>query len=172
MDVLYTDFSKAFDKVSHIKLLTKLKGYGLGGGFLNWIRAFLSNRRQKVVLVDTELEQGDVTSGVPRGSVLGPTLFIIFVNDIPNCLENTCELYADDGKVFANNEICNLQNDINNVANWCDIWQMTLNFRKCKVKYFGKNNPRRTSNNGWGRVNMFRENGIGKGIRCYYIFQW
>ena len=56
MDVLYTDFSKAFDKVSHIKLLTKLKGYGLGGGFLNWIRAFLSNRRQKVVLVDTELE--------------------------------------------------------------------------------------------------------------------
>jgi ribonuclease P/MRP protein subunit RPP40 len=119
MDVLYTDFSKAFDKVSHIKLLTKLKGYGLEDRLLKWIKAFLGNRRQKVVLGKVESEWGEVTSGVPQGSFLGPTLFIIFINDLPECLENTCKLYADDGKVFVENEKSNMQNDIHNTANWC-----------------------------------------------------
>jgi ribonuclease P/MRP protein subunit RPP40 len=78
-----------------------------------------------------------VTSGVPQGSVLEPTLFI---NDLPGCLENTSKLYADDGKVFAENQKSNLQNDIHNTANWCDVWSMALNFKKCKIMHFGKSN--------------------------------
>ena len=143
MDVLYTDFSKAFDKVSHTKLLIKLKGYGLGDRLLKWIKAFLWNRRQKVVLGEVESEWGEVTSGVPQGSVLGPALFVIFINDLPECLENICKLYADDGKIFVENEKSNLQNDIYNTANWCDLWSMALNLKKCKIMHYGKSNPLR-----------------------------
>jgi ribonuclease P/MRP protein subunit RPP40 len=140
MDVLYTDFSKAFDKVSHTKLLTKLKGYGLEDRLLKCIKAFLENRRQKLFLGEVESEWGEVTSVVPQGSVLGPTLFIIFINDLLGCLENTCKLYADDGKVFVENEKSNLQRDIHNTAKWCEVWSMALNFKKCKIMHFGKSN--------------------------------
>ena len=69
----------------------------------------------------------------------GPLLFIIFINNLSNSLENICKLYADDGKVFAENESSNLQNDINNVATWCKEWSITLNFKKCKIMHFGRN---------------------------------
>jgi ribonuclease P/MRP protein subunit RPP40 len=90
-------------------------------------------------LGEVESEWGEVTSGVPQGSVLGPTLFIIFINELPECLENTCKLYADDGKVFVENEKSNLQNDINKTTKWCEVWSMALNFKKCKIMDFGKN---------------------------------
>ena len=97
----------------------------------------------KVVLGEVESEWGEVTSGVPQGSVLGPALFVIFINDLPECLENICKLYADDGKIFVENEKSNLQNDIYNTANWCDLWSMALNLKKCKIMHYGKSNPLR-----------------------------
>ena len=103
MDVLYTDFSKAFDKVSHKKLLHKMRAYGIVGKMWKWIEVFLSDRKQCVVLGDTE--SSIVISSVPQGSVLGTILFTIFINDLPECLINECEMYADDNKVMAENEM-------------------------------------------------------------------
>ena len=145
VDVVYTDFSKAFDKVSHNKLLYKLRAYGVDGMMLSWIQAFLKGRKQCVVMGDVESKWEDVTSSVPQGSVLGPFLFVVYINDLPDCLENDCKMYADDNKVLAVNKpgIDNrLQTDINSTVKWCETWSMKLNGPKCKVMHCGKNNPR------------------------------
>ena len=101
VDVLYTDFEKAFDKVSHKKLEIKLYAYGIRGKMLDWIEDFLRNRRQRVVMGETESEWGDILSGVPQGSVLGPILFVIYINDLPDGLESTFKMYADDSKIIS-----------------------------------------------------------------------
>ena len=144
VDVLYTDFEKAFDKVSHKKLLIKLYAYGIRGSLLAWIKSFLSNRRQRVVMGEIVSDWRDILSGVPQGSVLGPLLFVIYINDLPDGLENVFKMYADDSKVIA--EVGedgqeNLQRDILRVKDWCDKWSMCLNSSKCKIMHLGKKNP-------------------------------
>ena len=96
VDVAYLDFSKAFDLVSHKHLLLKLKNYGINGQIGNWIKAFLENRKQRVVIRGHKSDELDVLSGVPQGSVLGPILFLIFINDLPKCTTCPCCLFADD----------------------------------------------------------------------------
>ena len=96
-DAILLDFAKAFDKVPHKRLLSKLTSYGITGNTHNWITSFLSNRKQRVsVLSDTT----DVTSGVPQGSVLGPILFLLYVNDINENVQSSIRLFADDSIIY------------------------------------------------------------------------
>ena len=101
VDVIFLDFAKAFDKVPHQRLLCKLKAHGIRGKLLNWISAWLRNRRQRVCLQGELSGWLDVTSGVPQGSVLGPVLFLIFINDLDNDVRNWILKFADDTKNIA-----------------------------------------------------------------------
>ena len=93
------DFSKAFDTVPH-HLLSKLQFYGINGKTAGWIKAFLSNRKQSVVVNGSSSADCDVISGVPQGSVLGPTLFLLYINDIGDNLNSTLSLFADDSILY------------------------------------------------------------------------
>ena len=95
-DVILLDFSKAFDKVSHEKLIHKLHGFGIRGRTLSWIKAFLNGRSQTVVLEGDCSEEVSVTSGVHQGSVLGPILFLVYINDLPDKVKSQVRLFADD----------------------------------------------------------------------------
>ena len=141
LDVLYLDFAKAFDTVSHRRLLVKLEAYGISGNILRWIRQFLSNRKQRVVVGDCKSQWSEVTSGVPQGSVLGPLLFVIYINDLPEISQAICKLYADDTKLFSS-DAAEMQRGIDNIVDWCSKWLMALNVDKCHVLHVGKSNPR------------------------------
>ena len=137
IDVIYTDFQKAFDTVPHDRLLKKLEAYGIGENILDWISSFLKGRKQRVVIKGTASSWVDVLSGVPQGSVLGPILFLIYINDIIDNLKCNAYLFADDMKLFTdvknNSDALKLQNDFNLVVKWTDRWLLKLNISKCKV---------------------------------------
>ena len=151
VDVIYLDFAKSFDTVPHKRLILKLDAYGIKGLILGWISAFLTGRRQRVVLGEECSDWSAVTSGVPQGSVLGPTLFVIYINDITECISNTAKLYADDTKILAEvgmrgeqsltDQENTLQEDLNRVVDWTRVWLMQLNLEKCKVMHLGRGNP-------------------------------
>ena len=96
VDVAYLDFQKAFDKVSHFKLITKLQNIGLGGELLNWIAGWLTGRKQRVMINGCYSRWKDVRSGVPQGSVLGPLLFLIYINDMGSNVGGKISFFADD----------------------------------------------------------------------------
>ena len=100
-DVAYLDFRKAFDAVPHKRLLFKLEKYGIKGNLLHWIENFLSERTQYVKINNAKSDVRPVTSGVPQGSVLGPMLFIYFINDLPEVSTVNTKIYADDTKAFS-----------------------------------------------------------------------
>ena len=144
--IVYLDFIKAFDMVPHQRLIQKLKGYGIKDDLLKWVQSFLSERRQRVVLGDISSSWANVTSGVPQGSVLGPLMFVMFKNDLPEVIEGFCKLYADDSKIIRviedDSSADILQRDIDSVTNWTKEWLMKLNSSKCKVMHFGNKNAR------------------------------
>ena len=117
------DFAKAFDKVSHRRLLYKLEYYGIQTHTLNWIQAFLSDRTQTVVI-------DGVTSGVPQGTVLGPILFLIYINDLPEYLTHSkLRLFADDSiiyKITCQDDCKKLQSDLDAAARWEADWLMAF----------------------------------------------
>ena len=149
LDMIYLDFSKAFDKVPIKRLLVKIKAIGVNEKTCQWIEDWLLNRKQRVIINGKASDWISVMSGVPQGSVLGPLLFVIFINDIDRAVNSSQAIlskFADDtkcGNVILNEQSCEtLQNDINNLLDWADKWQMQFNADKCKVLHFGRNNPR------------------------------
>lgn len=98
LDSIYMDFMKAFDKVPHKRLLRKLRSYGLSEQIIKWVEDFLRDRSQKVSVNNSESRDRPVTSGIPQGSVLGPILFVIYINDMPECVNASTYLFADDTK--------------------------------------------------------------------------
>lgn len=147
VDVIYTDFSKAFDSVPHQRLLKKMESLGITGYTLDWVKAFLSDRQQCVRVEDKLSNWINVISGIPQGSVLGPILFVIFINDMPEIVDSMCQLFADDAKIFRSVHIrdeasnLKLQKDLDNVYQWSQKWQLPFNTSKCKVLHLGHNNP-------------------------------
>jgi hypothetical protein len=131
------DFSKAFDKVGHNRLLLKLNEYGITGKLNNWIKAFLSGRTQQVVLEGELSYTADVLSGVPQGSVLGPCLLFIFINDLADTLKSTIRLFADDTIAYLaikSNEVARtLQEDLDKLGEWETKWQMEFHPDKCHI---------------------------------------
>ena len=134
-DLVLLDFSKAFDNVSHQKLLLKLHKYGIRGPTLKWIQAFLSDRTQTVVIEKSD--HVPVTSGVPQGSVLGPILFLIYINDLPDKTKSKVRLFADDTAIYlavsSLEDAHILQRDLDRLHQWELQWYMEFNPSKCVV---------------------------------------
>ena len=137
VDVILLDFEKAFDKVPHSRLLNKLDFYGVRGKVNNWIKAFLSNRKQQVVLEGAKSSQEDVLSGVPQGTVLGPLLFLAYINDMPGCSDSNVRLFADDSLLYRviqmPEDSKQLQLDLQALEQWEKEWLMSFNASKCSL---------------------------------------
>ena len=141
-DVIYLDFSKAFDSVSHQLLTHKLKLFGFSGILLNWFANYLHNRYQRVVIEGQSSNCLPAISGVPQGSILGPILFLLYSNDIGDDLSKDTKiaLFADDAKIYRRitspEDSISLQNDLATLEHWSQTWRLNFNAKKCKVMHF------------------------------------
>ena len=146
VDVAYLDFRCAFDSVPHLRLLQKLHDMGVRGLLLEWLRSFLTGRKQRVVVNGSVSDWTPVGSGIPQGTVLGRVLFIVFVNDLPDCIESGCKLLADDTKVYVGAGTSvgrgKLQQDLDALATWSRRWKLPFNPAKCTVLHLGSRNER------------------------------
>ena len=136
-DAIYLDYAKAFDKVDH-RLLSKLRRYGFHDKLLHWIESFLSNRSQYVVLGGVSSFAAAILSGVPQGSVLGPLLFILFINDMKLCVKSsTIRFFADDTRImkhiFSEADVHLLQQDLLSVIAWAKENNMALHEDKFEL---------------------------------------
>ena len=134
-DLIIMDFAKAFDKVPHRRLFHKLEYYGNRGSTHKWIRSWLSGRTQQVVLDGQASDPVPVLSGVPQGLVLGPVLFLIFINDLLDNIRSSVCLFADDCVLYRNihslQDCLALQEDLTSLGQWEANWQMKFNVAKC-----------------------------------------
>ncbi|KAK7108399.1 hypothetical protein V1264_016145 [Littorina saxatilis] len=141
VDAVYMDFKKAFDSVPHRRLVLKTEAHGIGGRILAWIADFLSERRQCVVVNGVQSSEAEVTSGIPQGSVLGPMLFVLYINDLPNVVANYVRIFADDTKVYTRSDVegapQTLQKDLDSLQDWSQQWLMNFHPEKCHVLKLG-----------------------------------
>ena len=141
-DVLVMDFSKAFDKVGHMRLIQKLDRYGINGTTAQWVKNWLADRTQTVVVDGEVSNSAPVTSGVPQGSVLGPCLFLLYINDLAESLDSTVRLFADDTIAYlaikSNADAAVLQRDLDKLGEWETKWQMEFHPDKCEVLRISK----------------------------------
>lgn len=156
VDLIYLDFSKAFDKVPHRRLLEKCRAKGIDGETIRWLEDWLTNRTQTVKVENETSEEAKVKSGVPQGTILGPCLFNIYIDDIDDCVkpdtniedqtEKLAEIlkFADDTKAFrtvtCEEDRDKLQLVLDKMCAWAQKWGMAFNTDKCKVMHIGHNN--------------------------------
>ena len=164
-DSIYTDFRKAFDSVDHKILLQKLAFNGIRGNLWRWFKSYVSNRTQMVVIKGSKSAMANVTSGVPQGSILGPLLFVIFINDVKNCFKNSrILLYADDLKIYrcinSAEDHKLLQEDLNRFNNYCSLNHLQLSLNKCKIITFTKKKKISTFKYTLSGKNLVRVNSI------------
>ena len=149
---VYLDFSKAFDTVNHTILLTKLHHYGIRGQALNWFKSYLDNRKQFVTYNDVRSTLKNMPCGVPQGSILGPLLFLIYINDLANVCKFTMPIFfADDSNLFLNGKNLDeielkLNNELDQIVKWLKINKLTLNVKKTECMVFTKRRDNRNVN--------------------------
>ena len=141
IDSIYLDFAKAFDTVPHTRLMIKLESFGISGEVLAWIKSFLTGRTQIVKVNGESSYESEVLSGIPQGSVLGPLLFVLYINDLPGEIESDTLLFADDTKIFklitSIQDSLSLQSDIHRLEDWSNKWLLNFNLKKCHVLSIG-----------------------------------
>lgn len=146
VDVIYLDFQKAFDKVPHRRLMKKVYAMGIRGEIYNWIEDWLKERKQRVCQASFSSIWAEVLSGVPQGSVLGPLLFLIYINDIDNGIASRILKFADDTKLYrqvgTEEDIVKLRIDLERLVEWSSEWLMLFNTDKCKVMHIGFGNKK------------------------------
>ena len=146
VDVAYIDFQKAFDSVVYAKLCHKLRAYGLSGKLLDWLSDFLFERVQAVKVNSKVSEFVSVNSGVPQGSVLGPVLFLLYINDLTDLFGPglSVKLFADDVKIYAVindvSDVDALQSGLDLLCKWSVDWQLPISINKCNILHFGRSN--------------------------------
>ena len=176
VDAIYLDFSKAFNSVPHQRLLLKLHSCGVGGKLLNWIEAFLIGRQQRVSVNGVKSDWVGVTSGVPQGTVLGPLLFVIFVNDLPDNVSSSVKMFADDTKIYRNvgqaSDVQILQSDLDALLEWSERWQLPFNQDKCKTLCLGRGNDCHAYHMGGSQlIQTSVEKDLGVHIDCQLKFR-
>ena len=135
--LVFLDQSRAFDRIWHEGLLAKIKSCGINGPLLTFLQSYLSNRKIRVVIEGCESDWNNISAGVPQGSILGPLLFLIYINDITTSLESQIHLYADDAVLMLNlhrdpTSIDIINRDLERLNEWADIWHMQFNASKTK----------------------------------------
>nr|CAH8822191.1 unnamed protein product [Trichobilharzia regenti]CAH8832846.1 unnamed protein product [Trichobilharzia regenti]CAH8851638.1 unnamed protein product [Trichobilharzia regenti]CAH8868946.1 unnamed protein product [Trichobilharzia regenti]CAH8876533.1 unnamed protein product [Trichobilharzia regenti] len=152
VDAIFIDLSKAFDRVSHSGLLVKLGSLGINKVVTDWIQDFLKDRRQRVRVNGVLSTWESVKSGVPQGTILGPLLFLIYVNEIPSVVKSSCLLFADDIKIWRalhdDSDQLALQEDLNLLSDWCKHWALEINLSKSVVMHVSHSHVHNYSMNG------------------------
>ena len=152
-DCIYLDYQKAFDTVPHQRLLSKMKSYNINSNIIEWTKHYLSNRTQYVELNGVKSESRNVVSGIPQGSVLGPLLFLIYLNDLPDNVKSTIYMYADDTKVYreidSDTDVQTLQEDLRIMSEWSNKWLLKFHPQKCTSIAIGNENMVRGQASQW-----------------------
>ena len=131
------DFLKSFDKVPHRRFMKKMEHYGIGEKTFNWVQDFSTYRKQNVSVNRMDSTTHNVSSGIPQGSVLGSILFVIYINDMPDCVAATAYLFVDDTKlckeIRSPEDSNSLQRDLDSLQEWSNTWLLRFHPNKCKV---------------------------------------
>ena len=161
-------FSKAFDRVPHQRLLSTIEYYGVRGNTNRWIASFLRGRCQRVVVDGSSSGPSNVISGVPQGSVLGPLLFLLYINDIGDNLTSTLRLFADDcllyREITCSEDTIRLQADLDRVHQWSVKWQMEFNIGKGNIL-----NITNASKNTYRHPYSLNNQTIERAVSCPYL---
>ena len=176
VDAIYLDCQKAFDTVPLKHLLVNLEAYGITGKILNWIKSFLLGRTQRVVVKGEMSDELDVWSGVPQGSVIGPLLFLIYINDLLDEITSKGKLFADDSKLFRRihdeDDYVALQRDLLKLQEWSSTWLLKFNESKCKVMHIGTRGAPNDHYNYNLNGNILEKTDLEKDLGVYVTPDW